>query len=251
MAERTAEVSLRSYGETETIHAHDWHQLVLPIMGAHALGVGDTEGTIQAGRGALIPSSVAHRYRALGENCFVVLDIPRQGTRAQGLPDGVWRRALASPFFPIDKGLARLADYLAHEIVEGPLDAATEHHATALVIGALTRRLDPSAMPRAIARAIECIQTAYARPLSVGVLARHAGLSVSTFHDRFRKATGQSPADYLAELRLDHAARLLRASDLSIAEIALATGFSEQSALTRSFRRRRGATPARIRRGQA
>jgi AraC-like DNA-binding protein len=250
MAQRAAEVSLRSYGDKETTHAHDWHQLVLPIRGVHALGVGEAEGTIEAGRGALIASGLAHRYRALGENSFVVLDIPRQGTWAQGLPDGVWRRALASPFFPIDEGLARLANYLAHEIVEGPLDAATAHHATALVIGALTRQLDPSAMPCAIARAIERIQTNYARPLTVRVLARHAGLSVSTFHHHFRRATGQSPADYLAELRLDQAARLLRASDLSIAEIALATGFSEQSALTRSFRRRRGMTPARIRRGQ-
>ena len=48
-------------------------------------------------------------------------------------------------------------------------------------------------------------------------------------------------------VRLDHAERLLRASDLSIAEIAVATGFSDQSALTRSLRRRRGTTPARFR----
>ncbi|MFO0997237.1 MAG: AraC family transcriptional regulator [Alphaproteobacteria bacterium] len=251
MTLRAAAVSLRSYGERETTHAHDWHQLVLPIEGVHVIGVGEAEGRIEAGRGALIASGLAHRYRALGENRFVVLDIPCHGRRAQGLPEGLCRRVAASPFFAIDDALARLAHYLADEMADGPLDAATERHASALVIDAITRRLATSAIPPSIARALERIEADYARPLTVGTLARDAGLSISIFHQRFREAVGQSPGDYLAERRLDHAARLLVASDLSIAEIALLTGFSEQSALTRSFRRRRGTTPARLRRANA
>ena len=70
---------------------------------------------------------------------------------------------------------------------------------------------------------------------------------MSRFHATFRRETGDTPADRLAATRLDRAEDLLRETRLSIAEIALAVGFSDQSALTRSFRRRRGTTPAAFR----
>jgi transcriptional regulator GlxA family with amidase domain len=104
------------------------------------------------------------------------------------------------------------------------------------------RRVDP------ILRALAVIDARYAERLTVAKLARSAGMGVSRFHERFRRETGRTPADCLAETRLDHAAALLRDSGLSIAEIALSVGFSDQSALTRSFRRRRGTTPASLRR---
>jgi len=96
-------------------------------------------------------------------------------------------------------------------------------------------------------RALAAIDERYAEPLTVAELARLAGMSVSRFHERFRRETGHTPADRLATIRLDRAADLLRHTRTPIAEIALSVGFSDQSALTRSFRRRRGITPAAFR----
>jgi transcriptional regulator GlxA family with amidase domain len=79
-------------------------------------------------------------------------------------------------------------------------------------------------------------------------LARSAGMGLSRFHEEFRGEIGETPAERLAATRLDRAEDLLRETHLPIAEIALAVGFSDQSALTRSFRRRRGTTPAAVRR---
>jgi transcriptional regulator GlxA family with amidase domain len=89
----------------------------------------------------------------------------------------------------------------------------------------------------------------YAENLTVADLAEEAGLAASQFHALFRRATGATPARALAELRLDRAGELLCGTGLPIAEIALMVGFSDQSALTRCFRRRRGTTPERVRRG--
>ncbi len=242
-----AHVSLRTYAQTNTIHAHDWHQLVLPVLGAHAVSVGAVSGRVEGGRGILIASGLPHRFRGLGENCFVVLDIPREARRSQGLPEAVWRPAMTQPFFPIDDGLNRFAHYVAHEMTSGALDAATEHHVVNLLIHSLTRRLDGRRTPPAVARAVELIHADYAEPFSVAELAAAVGLSPSALHERFRAAMDCGPGEYAMAVRLDHAERLLRASDLSIAEIAVATGFSDQSALTRSLRRRRGVTPGRFR----
>lgn len=248
MLDGRAHVSLRSYAQTDTTHAHDgWHQLVLPVIGAHAVDLGHVSGTVESGRGILIASGQPHRYRGLGENCFVVLDIPRESQRSQGLPEAVWRPAMAEPFFAIDDGLNRFASYVAHEMRGGALDAATEHHVTSLLIHAVTRRLDACRTPPAVTRAVELIHAHYAEPFSVTELAATIGISASALHERFRSSMGRGPGEYAMDVRLDHAERLLRASDLSIAEIAVATGFSDQSALTRSLRRRRGTTPARVR----
>jgi len=51
------------------------------------------------------------------------------------------------------------------------------------------------------------------------------------------------PADMLEDIRLDSASMMLRETDATIADVALAVGFSDQTALTRFFRRRRGTTP--------
>jgi AraC family transcriptional regulator len=57
-----------------------------------------------------------------------------------------------------------------------------------------------------------------------------------------------SPHQYLVDLRLAQAERLLVESELSIAEVAFGCGFSSQSHLTTVMRRHKNMTPAQIRR---
>jgi AraC family transcriptional regulator len=87
-----------------------------------------------------------------------------------------------------------------------------------------------------------------ADPLSLAELARAAGLSVSQFARRFKISTGSAPHQYLLGLRVDAAARLLRASSRPIADIAVTCGFTHQEHLTRVLRARLGTTPAALRR---
>jgi len=64
----------------------------------------------------------------------------------------------------------------------------------------------------------------------------------------FRKATGQTPIEYLLRLRIQKAMELLRNSSLSITEIALEVGFNDSNYFTRQFRRVLGETPRSFRR---
>ena len=57
-----------------------------------------------------------------------------------------------------------------------------------------------------------------------------------------------SPYRWLVERRIDQGKALLAASDLPIADIAVRTGFSDQAAFTRAFRRLVGDSPGRWRR---
>lgn len=79
-------------------------------------------------------------------------------------------------------------------------------------------------------------------------LARMASYSPWHFIRAFRAAYGETPHAYLIRQRLDRARRLLRASPLAIAEVALASGFENRCAFSRLFRQRFGTTAGAVRR---
>lgn len=87
--------------------------------------------------------------------------------------------------------------------------------------------------------------------VSLTDLARECALSRSHFSKAFKQSTGQAPHDWLVSQRVDSARRLLSEPDLSIAQIAAACGFADQSHLTRVFVARTGTSPARWRRSRA
>lgn len=64
----------------------------------------------------------------------------------------------------------------------------------------------------------------------------------------FRQHFRCTPGDYLRQCRLDRAAALLTRTTLEIAEIAILSGFADQSHLTRHFKRTQGETPRVYRR---
>lgn len=84
--------------------------------------------------------------------------------------------------------------------------------------------------------------------LSLAHIAGQAHLSVSHLNACFRQATGWPVYQYVLRRRIERAKELLRDADLSITEIALATGFAHQSHLARHMRKILGNTPASMRR---
>lgn len=84
-------------------------------------------------------------------------------------------------------------------------------------------------------------------------MARTVGVSVSRLHALFRSERGSMPHGWLLDCRLRRACEWPAGSGRPVAEIALAAGFSEQSALTRAMRLAMDTTPAAYRRahGQA
>jgi transcriptional regulator GlxA family with amidase domain len=99
--------------------------------------------------------------------------------------------------------------------------------------------------------AVEYIQAHLGEPLRVSELARLAHISPRQLERRFHAATGMSPSDFIIRARLAEACRQLRETALTIGEIALDTGFYDQSALTRLFRKHLGMTPGEFRRSRA
>lgn len=73
--------------------------------------------------------------------------------------------------------------------------------------------------------------------------AARAGLSRRRFTDLFREANGETFGGFLGELRLQHAARLLKAGDHSVTGVMFACGYNDVSHFYRVFRKRHGKPP--------
>jgi AraC family transcriptional regulator len=97
-------------------------------------------------------------------------------------------------------------------------------------------------------RVIAHIEDNLASKLSLPGIAEIAGMSVSHLKTLFRNSTGVPVYEYVLRRRVERAQFLLRNPRLSIAEIAVTTGFAHQSHLARHMHRILGYTPSAVRR---
>ena len=96
-----------------------------------------------------------------------------------------------------------------------------------------------------LAAALRSMHEAPARSWTVAELAREAALSRSSFFERFSRAVGTAPMEYLLAWRMALAKDLLRRGAGGIAEVAARVGYSSASTFSVAFARHVGVPPAR------
>jgi AraC-like DNA-binding protein len=99
-----------------------------------------------------------------------------------------------------------------------------------------------------VGRALTRLHADPAHPWTLEELARAAGVSRSALAERFTQFLGQPPMQYLAQWRMQLAARRLRDGTASIASIASETGYASEAAFSRAFKKLVGSPPATFRR---
>ena len=83
--------------------------------------------------------------------------------------------------------------------------------------------------------------------LGIPVLCRAIGMSRTQLHNKLKALTGKSASHFVRSIRLAEAMKLLDEDDLTIAEIAYATGFTDPGYFTRVFHEEFGETPTEYR----
>jgi len=98
-------------------------------------------------------------------------------------------------------------------------------------------------------RLVDHVEAHLDADLTLEALAAVAGVSIPHLTTLFRRTMGQSVHGYVMERRIERARALLLARRMSIAQVALETGFAHQSHLARWMRRLLGVTPSQVLRG--
>lgn len=108
------------------------------------------------------------------------------------------------------------------------------------------RALSPNE-PRWLRQARELVESRFAEELSLVSIAGVVGVHPTYLARMFRKHYGCTVAERVRELRIGYAMQQLAESERSLADVALAAGFYDQSHLNRVVKRATGLTPAQVR----
>lgn len=99
----------------------------------------------------------------------------------------------------------------------------------------------------AIAEVLSAIESDLSKDWTIKNLAARCFLSPRRFSELFRQQTGDSPAHYLARLRLEKSKFLVETSSLSLSQIARECGFADGAHLSRTFSQAFGVAPSQWR----
>jgi AraC-like DNA-binding protein len=111
----------------------------------------------------------------------------------------------------------------------------------------LRRLLRHDSHASAITRAIAILRRDFRAPMIVEELARGVGMSVSSFHEHFKRITSSSPLQYQKGLRLLEARRLLVAGTATATTAAFEVGYESPTQFSREYARKFGRPPSKER----
>lgn len=102
-------------------------------------------------------------------------------------------------------------------------------------------------IPHWLKQVEEIINESFAENLSIGGLARSVGIHPVHLATVFRKQYRCTIGECIRQRRIEYASRMLSHSDATLVQIALASGFSDQSHFSKTFKQFTGMSPARFR----
>lgn len=157
------------------------------------------------------------------------------------------RKEIAQQLSPLSAAIAaRLRDALSQEVSVESL----RHLAMAWLHTLWSEHSggEHQCQPPRLRRVCAFIEQRLATPPDLNELAAAAGLSPNAFIRWFKQEAGATPMAFVLRRRIIEACRLLRYSDLSIKEVAEATGFANRYHFSRVFVREVGNAPGAFRR---
>jgi AraC-like DNA-binding protein len=261
------------HGEPDCpLHDHDFTELVVVLGGSGMHLAASETHPIQAGDVFVIHKNTGHAYQDT-KNLEIInvlfdlnqLDLPvkdlvsLEGYQALFVLEPRLRSAGGAHHHcrlsPDDLGVVReLLVNLIHELERKPagyrcMAAGLFLQTVGFLSRCYSRIRDPE--PRALLRlgqTLSYIENHYVDPLTVGQLAKHAGMSSSTLQRVFRRSFQTSLIDYLIGMRVQKSLALLAAGELNVTEAAFRVGFTDSNYFARQFHKRMGLSPRDFRR---
>ena len=191
------------------------------------------------------PSEVGYAYRGIYPSVDMVVEAASE----------VYKKAVEPDFSaPIlhDEGYSRQLSGLIDRIERRDDPLASEFELNEWLVRMIARHSTPfttltapGAEDRAFEQARDYINDRFETPITLKEISAAAGLSPFQLGRVFHRKIGIAPHAYCINVRVNRAKQLLRAGQ-SIGEVAVNTGFTDQSHLTRWFKRLTGVTPGRF-----
>lgn len=240
-------------------HSHDYFVVCVDERGAHASWYRGANVVIPERAITVVPPGAVHsgamvpgrpwHYRAMYPSLELITALASELALPAGCTPSfrdlsVNDPELAALFLHAHVRAERSDDELEREsLVLSVLLAVIQRHATE------ARRVNHDAgKSPGVTRAVELMRSCYGRRLTLADLAQAAGTGRYAIIRAFQRQIGMSPYAFLTQIRVQCAMQLLQAG-ASVAVTAQRVGCTDQSHLTRKFKRFVGITPAAFARG--
>jgi len=239
-------------------HTHETYSIGLLSQGAMTFACRGSTHTLHPRLIGLIPPDEVHTGHADHQEGWTYRNLYPTVPFVEQILLSLGARSRALPRLPvvIDDAPLFAALVCAHRAFEHPASSLARESLLHQALCALIRRYagTPMAYPHIggeagpLAQVRALLEDDSARNVTLDDLSRLTGLNAFTLLRAFRQAYGLPPHAYQVQARLRQAKCLLRQGE-SLAQVALHTGFADQSHLGRHFRRTYGLTPDQYRRG--
>jgi AraC-like DNA-binding protein len=83
--------------------------------------------------------------------------------------------------------------------------------------------------------------------LSIDSISDHMGISRTSLYRRLKDIIDKTPSEFIKDIRLEHAALLLKTTKLTVNEIIFKSGFSNNSHFYKEFKKKYNLSPSKIR----
>jgi transcriptional regulator GlxA family with amidase domain len=128
-----------------------------------------------------------------------------------------------------------LARQISGQFLHGGIRAAADDQRRMLLGMGVTNAV--------VQKAVSFMEAAIEDPVPLAELTRRTGVSQRQLERLCKRYLGATPAQYYVQLRLERARRMLRQTDMSVAEVAIACGFVSLSHFAKVYRRHYGLSP--------
>jgi len=235
------DIDIRSYGEQWTADQHAFAQLVLPLSGEVVLDIEGKGGRLNPLKGAVVVAGAWHAQRSAVDNHSLIVDVNQAAVHHPA-----WVHLADRPYADISPAARKLVEFMHLSIAGSAVPGSLLQGWVPLLLDTLM--LEPPRLQSRLTALLAHAEANLALPWTTESMAQCARMSVSRLHALFQDELATSPRAWLLSRRLNRACEMLRNTTQPIAEIALVTGFGDQSALTRAMRVHFDTTPAAYRR---
>lgn len=236
-------IEIRSYDKRLPPDRHPYAQLVLPVTGEVELEIEGRHGRLDPLHGAVVAPGVWHAQRSIVDNRSLILDIEEHVLVHEG-----WAGVLDKPYKAISPAARKLIEFMHICMSSGSVKPAIIQGWMPLLFDILA--LGSPQVHSRLSALLTQVEAQPGLPWSTESMASFARISVSHLHTLFRNELNCSPRAWLLRKRIDFACELLTHTKRTIADIALSSGFADQSVLTRAMRQSIDTTPAAYRAGR-
>lgn len=239
-------VSRHLLNQDNLAHAHDFMELAVVLGGSATHSCGDGEAPLSKGAAVLLRPGAWHAYLRCADLDVVNFCFPLAMARDEWrglLHEGV-RSTLRSR---VGLQVAQLSESTVEALDLLERVQRNPSGDLGLVIWVLDQFA--SAVPErkslhpAVEAAVRALEEQTSRPWTVGALAHAVGLDKAYLSRLFKAEIGTGPMAYLAILRAEWAASLLRNSEMNCGEVGDTVGYQDANLFSRRFRAHFGVSP--------